>query len=114
MKQFKVAIIATIITAVLIVSCANAMAEARPEFYPKLVVVTDCQLVGGELWLVNSCDSTGNIWSFYDDKGEWCPGDIANLLMMTNNEFEEDDEIVEVYWEGYTESINQFFFMIGW
>lgn len=41
-------------------------------------------------------------------------GDIVNLLMWNVSEHEKDNEIIEVYWEGYTEDISSFFQMNGW
>ena len=45
--------------------------------------------------------------AFYCNNGSWDRGDIANLLMQ-------DDTIVEVYWEGYVDNIEDFFQIIGW
>lgn len=117
MKTAKICIIATIITAIIICSCAYAMpakAEAgRPEFYPKLTVVFNIEKVGN-LWIVYCIDKTQNIWSFYDDESTWETGDIANILMWATGENEEEDEVIEVYWEGHTENINLFFQINGW
>ena len=117
MKEVKIAAIATIITICLILSCAYAMpahAENRPEFYPKLTVVAHTIRIEDHLWVVECQDKDGNIWGFYDDEHTWAEGDIANLLMMTVNEKEEEDEIVEVYREGYTENITEWLQNNGW
>lgn len=117
MKEARICIIATIITAIIICSCAYAMpakAEAaRPEFYPKLTVVFETEKVS-DYWIISCVDKSQNVWTFYDDEGTWEKGDIANLLMWTTGENEEDDEIIEVYWEGYIENINLFFQINGW
>lgn len=119
MKQTKVIIIATIVTITIIMSCACALpsgAEAadRGEFYPKLTVVIETELVTPGFWVITCEDREGNFWVFYDDAGEWAIGDIANFLMWNMGEREEDDEIIEVYWEGYTENIEEFFYVTGW
>ena len=120
MKQTKVIIAATIATIVIMLSCAYAMpavAEVgdRGEFYPRLTLVVEKeQIANTDLWIIYCQDKDGNVWSFYDDEGEWSIGDIANLLMWSMGEHEEDDTIIEVYWEGYTENIDNFFQMEGW
>lgn len=119
MKQTKVIIIATIVTIIIIMSCACALpagAEAadRGEFYPKLTVVVETELVIPGLWAITCEDREGNLWAFYDDEGTWSVGDIANLLMWNMGEREENDEVIEVYWEGYTESAEDFFHVIEW
>ena len=115
-KQIRAIIIATIVTCVILISCACAIpAQAeRPEFYPKLTVVVDSIRIDSHLWVVDCRDKDGNIWSFFDDEGTWARGDIANLLMMTINENEEEDELVEIYWEGFTEYPDEYFMVIGW
>lgn len=115
-KTIKTIIIATIITIAIMVSCAYAMpacAEDCEEFYPKLAVVFETEQVNN-MWIVYCVDKTQNIWSFYDDEGAWTKGDIVNLLMWNTGEHEEDDEIIEVYLEGYTENINSFFQLVEW
>ena len=119
MKTTKIVIIATIITVCLILSCAYALpvqaeAESRPEFYPKLTIVVEIIPVSNDLWIVECRDKDGHIWAFYDDELTWSNGDIANLLMWTINENEEEDEIIEVYWEGYTENITKWLQNNGW
>ena len=119
MKEVKVIIIATIVTCLLILSCAYAMpvhaeeAEELPEFYCKLTIVVEKEAIG-DLWIISCRDKNGQIWSFYDDIGEWNIGDIANLFMWNMNENEEEHEIIEVYWEGYTENVDMFLKMMGW
>ena len=117
MKEIKIIAIATIITICLILSCAYAIpanAETRPEFYPKLTVVIDIEQIEDNMWIVECQDCKGNIWSFFNDENTWAPGDIANLLMMAINDREEEDEIIEVYWEGYTENITKWLQNNGW
>lgn len=116
MKEVKVAIIAVIITCAILISCACAMpvhAEERPEFYPKLTIIFN-SVKDGDMWTVYCMDKSRNIWTFYDDVGDWEKGDIANLLMMTIDEIEENDQIIEVFWEGYTENLETFFQLEGW
>lgn len=98
----KKIIIATITTIMIILSCATiipASAEVgdRGEFYPRLTVVVD------RIETKVYCrDRDGNIWVFFDEEEEWKVGDIANLLMWRKDIHEIHDEIIEVYWEGYT------------
>ena len=110
-KQIRAAIIATIITIIILVSCAYAMPvlAERPEFYPKLTIVTSSVRIESRLWVVDCRDKEGNIWSFFDEEGIWKQGDIANLLMWATSENEKEDEIVEVYWAGYTDDMITFF-----
>lgn len=119
MKEIKIITIAVIITIAIMLSCACAMPahaeQDRGEFYPRLTVVVDREQIGESgLWVVTCRDRNGNLWAFYDDEGEWDIGDVANLLMWNMGEHEEDDEIIEVYWEGYTEDVDSFFQMEGW
>lgn len=92
---------------------AGAEVGDRGEFYPRLTVVVEKEQLG-QTWLITCQDKDGELWAFYNDEGEWDVGDIANLLMWNMHEREEDDEVVEVYWEGYIEDINLFFQMKGW
>lgn len=79
------------------------------EVYPKLTVVIESTKID-DLWLVSCRDREGNVWAFWDDEGAWAYGDIANLLMWDL----EEDEIIEVYWEGYTKNVQSFFQTMGW
>ena len=120
MKQTKVIVAVTITTIVIMLSCACAIpatAEVgdRGEFYPRLTIVIEKEQIADEdLWVIYCQDKDGNVWAFYDDEGEWDVGDIANLLMWNVGEHEEEDEIIEVYWEGYTENPAEFFSLEGW
>jgi len=117
MKELKVSVIATIITALIICSCAYTMpahAEEHGEFYPLLTIVVNTHKIDDDIYMVDCRDKDSNIWSFYDDEGTWSEGDIANLLMWDIDEKEEEHEIVEVYWEEYTEDIELFFRVMGW
>ena len=103
-----------VLFACLPVEVAQAASEERAELghgemYPKLVVVIESTKVD-DLWLVSCRDREGNVWAFWDDEGTWAYGDIANLLMWDL----EEDEIIEVYWEGYTENVQSFFQTMGW
>lgn len=113
MKKSTKAIIAIVI---IITSCmviCSATAEEYGEFYPRLTIVfqienaSDCRIV-------YCIDKSQNIWSFFDDEFEYEPGDIVNLLMWNNNSDITQHEIIEIYWEGYTENLNLFFEMGGW
>ena len=118
MKEAKTAIIATIITIMILISCACAMPayaeQERGEFYPRLTVIVASTRIDTRLWVIDCRDKDGNVWSFFDDEGTWEKGDIANLLMWNMGEQEEDDEIIEVYWEGYTENVTEWLQMEGW
>lgn len=96
------------------VDTAQAASEERAELghgemYPKLAVIIESTKVN-DLWLVSCRDREGNVWAFWDDEGTWVYGDIANLLMWGL----EEDEIIEVYWEGYTKNVQSFFQTMGW
>lgn len=115
-KTVRTTIIATIITIVIIMSCAYAMPAqaARPEFYPKLTIVVSCTVIDSELYIIDCVDREGYKWSFFDYENTWREGDIANLLMWALNEQEEEDEIIEVYWEGHNDNPDTFFQTIEW
>ena len=90
--------------------CFPAEAELEHgEMYPKLTVVIESTKID-DLWLVSCRDREGNVWAFWDDEGTWDYGDIANLLIWNI----EEDEIIDVSWEGYTENVQLFFQTIGW
>ena len=112
-KQIRTIIIATIITIMIIISCAciaPAMAEDHGEFYPRLTIVVDTEQIHEGLRIVYCQDKDGNVWSFFSDENDWIKGDIADLLMWNLKE----DEIIEVYWEGYTEDVETFFSLERW
>lgn len=119
MKGIRAAIIATILTCLILVSCAYALpavAEVKQrELYPKLTIVVEREQIGNTgLWVIYCQDRNGYVWTFIDDKGEWNVGDVANLLMQKSNESAEEDEIIEVSWEGYIENINDIPNIIEW
>jgi len=120
MKQTKVIIAATIVTIIIMLSCAYAIpatAEVgdRGEFYPRLTVVVETeQIEDSNSWIIYCQDKDGNVWAFFADVNKWDRGDIANLLMWNMGKREEEDEIIEVYWEGYTENVEAFFSLEGW
>ena len=105
-KTIKTITIATIITIMIMISCAFAMtahAEVgdRGEFYPRLAVVTGYERIGDtDLWVIEVIDKDGEVWSFYGEEEDAKIGNIFNLLMWNMGEVEEEDEIVEVYYEG--------------
>lgn len=105
MKTMKIATIATIITIVIIALCSVATANAevgdRGEFYPRLAVVTAWERIGDtDEWLITCTDKDGNEWCFFGDEDDAHIGNIYNLLMWNVGQDEEEDEIVEVYFEG--------------
>lgn len=110
-------VIAIIITIITLCAIATATAEVdnHGRFYPRLTIVVEKeQMADSGLWVIYCQDREGNVWAFYDDEGEWDVGDIANLLMQNISEHEEEDKIIEVYWEGYTENLAEFFSLEGW
>ena len=113
MKNMKAWIISLAVVCVVMIVCGCAVAEDRGEFYPKLTVVFDTEEIGNAR-VIYCVDKAQNVWSFYDDYNEWDVGDIANLLMWKLNEHDEDDEIVEVYWEGHTEEPENLWGNLEW
>jgi len=104
MKTTKIAIIATIITIIIMLSCASlvsAEAEDRGEFYPKLAVVTGYERIGDtDEWVIYLTDRDGQVWSFYGEAEDAHIGILFNMLMWNMSEVEEEDELIEVYYEG--------------
>lgn len=101
----KIITIATVITCAIIIACACAMpacAEVgdRGEFYPRLTVVVGYEHVTADLWVIECMDKDGNIWSFYGEEEDAHIGIMFNLLMWNMGEREEEDEIIEAYYEG--------------
>lgn len=105
-STIKTIIIATIITVVIMISTAFALPASaevgdRGEFYPRLAVVTSYERIGEtDLWVITCTDKDGNEWAFYGEEEDAHIGNIFNLLMWNLGENEEEDEIVEVYYEG--------------
>lgn len=96
-------VIAIIITIIALCAIATATAEVgdRGEFYPRLAVVTSFEQIGSsDLWLIVCTDKDGEQWMFYGEEEDAHIGYIFNLLMWNMGEAEENDEIVEVYYEG--------------
>lgn len=117
MKQTKIIAIATIITIIIMLSCAYALPASADhgEFYPRLTVVVEKEQTADRgSWVIYCQDRNSNVWAFYDNEGVWNVGDIANLLMWNVGENEEEDEIIEAYWEGYTKNPAGFFSLEGW
>lgn len=121
MKQFRIAIIATIITSLILVSCALAMpaqAEAAPitseDYYGKLVAVTNSTQLEISTWVVRCKDKDGNYWHLLNDTGDLHCGDILTLLMFRLNDNKEDDECMEYMYEGHTDNLEMFFDVMGW
>lgn len=105
-------VVRAIITLV-VIFCIIIPAYAKNKMYTRLTVIVDTEQADTE-WLIYCQDKQGNIWTFYDDIDEWKQGDICNLLMIRIDEQEEHDEIINVCWEGYIESIESFLSLIGW
>lgn len=79
------------------VACADM---DRGEKYPRLTIITDIDVITPAFCVVTCEDMRGMIWTFFCEEGEWAEGDLANLLMWNMGEEEENDEIIEVYYEG--------------
>ena len=105
-----------IIAIIIIITCMviySATAEEYGEFYPRLTIVFQIENAN-DCRIVYCMDKSQNIWTFFDHEFEYEQGDIANLLMWNNDHDITQHEIIEVYWEGYTENLNLFFEMDGW
>lgn len=98
-NTIKIIIIATII----LTACTCAVAEVgdHGEFYPRLAVVTSYEKLGdSDTWMIICTDKDGDEWAFYGEKEDAHIGSVVNLLMWNIGENEEENEIVEVYYEG--------------
>lgn len=117
MTNLKAWIVTLMIACVVMVACSFSLTataeEEYGEFYPKLAIIIETAQEG-EYWVSICEDQEGNCWAFYDDTDEWDVGDVVNLLMWNSGIGIENDEIVEVYWIGYTQTVNDLFHMIGW
>ena len=89
MKTLKTALIALMVTVIIIVTCGAATAET--DLTPRMSLVVGWELID-DYARFDCLDMEGNVWSFYGDIGEWKIGDVCNLLMY-------GDEVIDVYWE---------------
>lgn len=102
----KIIATATIITVAIMLACACTMPASaevgdRGEFYPRLTVVTGYEKLGGtDEWVIYCTDKDGMVWSFYGEEEDAYIGTLFNLLMWNMGEEEEQDEVIEVYYEG--------------
>ena len=115
MKTTKIITIATAITIAIITLCGIATANAevgdRGEFYPLLTVVTGYERIGDtDMWIIDCTDKDGRVWSFYGEEEDAHIGIMFNLLMWNMGEAEEDDEVIEVYYEGRMDTMQ----MVQW
>lgn len=119
MKNQTRTLITMTIIFIIIFSCFSftsvfAEEHSHDEFFPRLtIVINNEQIENTDLWIVFCQDKEGNIWSFFSDNDNWVRGDIANLLMCYVDG-QEEDEVIEVYWEGYSEDIETFFSLEEW
>lgn len=103
----KLIAIATAITVAIMIACAYALPADADELCPVLTVVIDTERVDAAVREIICQDRAGMIWSFYADDTDWGEGDVVILLMW-------HDEVIDAYWEGYTENIVSFFDCVGW
>ena len=100
MKTLKIATIATIITSVIMLSCAVAFpanAEELPnDFYEVRALITGWTRVGlTDTRIIECLDEEGNVWAFYDDEEYYTTWDVISLLMWKCTESKEDDEVID-------------------
>ena len=117
MMKWAQIFLAIIMVILVVMRIGVTMADEKDhgEFYPRLTIVIDKKWDNlANMWLILCQDKNGDVWAFYDNRGEWEKGDIANLLMWDTGKHKEDHEIIEVYWEGYVEDINTFLSLEGW
>ena len=99
MKNLKTAIIATIVTALIIVSCAHAVpANAEDEnVYQFPAIVTGIDFVKDVVTIV---DDHGEEWEFYGAE-EWSVGNLVWVIVYSyGTETLEDDEIIDIEFQG--------------
>lgn len=101
MKTLKTAVIATIITCLLILGCAYATAETDPnlsDFYPTTAIVVG---VDYELDKVSCVTFKGETYEFYGCY-DWDVGDVCALYMWDCGTAldKTDDEIIDVEYSG--------------
>lgn len=104
-----VGIIMVLTWAIVFPSMAGAEAgEQLDMFYFRPAVVVE---VDEETVLCQDLD--GNSWIFYNEDGTWVVGDIVKLLMFNNSPDYTQHEIVEIFYLGYTEDIDLWFFLMA-
>lgn len=99
MKNLKTAIIATIVTVLIICSCAYAMPATAEDanVYSKPAIVTGYDLLKD---LVTVVDDEGNVWEFYGAEGLAICDIVWLTIYSYGTKTMEDDEIIDVVWEG--------------
>lgn len=99
----KIIIIATIVTIVIIVSCAFALPvkAERSQVYTLDTVIVGIELERDCIKL-ECLDENGDVWEFYDED-EWHIGDIAILRLFAFDEDYTHDEILDVEYCGSLE-----------
>lgn len=100
MKTIKVAIIATIITVIIMISCAFAMpacAEELAPVYGRFAVVTETDPAEDA---VICMDTQGNLWSFFGID-TWEVGDLCTITFWNNGADITDHEVLDVMFEGH-------------
>lgn len=111
MKKITAIITALILTFAFVLPACAEIGD-RGEFYPRLAVVTSYEQVG-DLWVIDCTDKDGMVWSFYGEEEDAHIGNVFNLLMWNMGEAEEDDEIIEVYYEGCMDDQALFAWLTG-
>ena len=100
MKKITAIITALILTFAIVLPVCAEIGD-RGEFYPRLAVVTAYERIGDtDLWIIDVTDKDGQVWSFCGEEEDAHIGNMYNLLMWNMGEAEEDDEIIETYYEG--------------
>ena len=92
MKQFKIALIATIITAIIICSCAYALPAKAEEFEAKLVNVIATIHIESNLWVIICEDEEENVITFFDDEGIYQQNDTVGILIWTP-----ENEVIDAF-----------------
>ena len=100
MKTTKVAIIATIITVIIMISCAYAMsayAEDLAPVYGRFAIIIELDPAEDA---VICMDTQGNLWSFFEID-TWEVGDLCTITFWNNSANIADHEILDVMFEGH-------------
>lgn len=106
MKEIKIIAIATLITALIIFSCAYAMPACAEnnEVAEIFAVIIDFNYTEDS---VDCLDEQGNIWTFYDID-DWIVGDKVMLTVWTCT-----DEILDIEYLGWWNIFEVSHYVVG-
>lgn len=118
MKGLKLIVVATLITIILLFSCALALtarAEESPYYdtiYPKLAIIT--KVTEKAVYFRDRDKITVKYYIDPYDEDRLDVGDICTLLMYNSSINPKQHQIVYIRWEGYTSNVTKWIKSMKW